>query len=183
MNEKQTLGEVRRHREFQVRPPALVSAVGFGSDAIIHLLAAVAQRCSIRAAIQRYPPGSHRFLHEFPGVQRRELMKFVTRKSRLKQMSPGFCLPALLLISFVPARMPADATAAGVTRPVSAIAAAQNPTEAETYRKLAAAKRKAAQNVPAKRECYLAWARYYDCLAAKIEAGDNRDCGKQPDDC
>lgn len=59
----------------------------------------------------------------------------------------------------------------------------QNPNQAESYRRLAAAKRKAAENVPAKRECYLAWARYYDCLAGKYQSGDNRDCGKEPPAC
>ena len=60
---------------------------------------------------------------------------------------------------------------------------AQNPSQAESYRRLAAGKRKAAENVPAKRDCYLAWARYYDCLAGKYETGDNRDCGKEPPAC
>jgi hypothetical protein len=59
----------------------------------------------------------------------------------------------------------------------------QNPTQAESYRRLAAAKRKAAENVPAKRDCYLAWAKYYDCLAGKYDTGDNRDCGKEPPAC
>ena len=59
----------------------------------------------------------------------------------------------------------------------------QNPNQAESYRRLAAAKRKAAENVPAKRDCYLAWARYYDCLAEKYQTGDNRDCGKEPPAC
>ena len=71
----------------------------------------------------------------------------------------------------------------GLVSHSSSAHAIQDPTEAENYRKLAAAKRKAAENVPAKRECYLAWARYYDCLADKLESGDNRDCGKEPDDC
>ena len=59
----------------------------------------------------------------------------------------------------------------------------QNPSQAESYRRLAAAKRKAAENVPAKRDCYLAWAKYYDCLAGKYETGDSRDCGKEPPAC
>jgi hypothetical protein len=59
----------------------------------------------------------------------------------------------------------------------------QNPNQAESYRRLAAAKRKAAENVPAKRDCYLAWARYYDCLAGRYQTGDNRDCGKEPPAC
>jgi len=61
--------------------------------------------------------------------------------------------------------------------------AIQNPGQAESYRRLAASKRKAAENVPAKRDCYNAWAKYYDCLAAKYETGDNRDCGKEPPAC
>jgi len=66
---------------------------------------------------------------------------------------------------------------------VKAGATAQNPGQAESYRRLAAAKRKAAENVPAKRDCYNAWANYYDCLALKYEKGDNRDCGKEPPAC
>ncbi len=71
------------------------------------------------------------------------------------------------------------------TRPVvkAGAHAIQNPTQAESYRRLAAAKRKAAENVPAKKDCYLAWAKYYDCLAGKYETGDNRDCGKEPPAC
>jgi hypothetical protein len=68
-------------------------------------------------------------------------------------------------------------------RPVVKGGAIQNPNQAESYRRLAAAKRKAADNVPAKRECYLAWARYYDCLAGKYQTGDNRDCGREPPAC
>jgi hypothetical protein len=68
-------------------------------------------------------------------------------------------------------------------RPVIKGGNPQNPNQAESYRRLAAAKRKAADNVPAKRDCYLAWARYYDCLAGKYETGDNRDCGKEPPAC
>lgn len=66
---------------------------------------------------------------------------------------------------------------------VSHVVAIQNPNQAESYRRLAAAKRKAADNVPAKRECYLAWARYYECLAGKYQTGDNRDCGQEPPAC
>jgi hypothetical protein len=57
----------------------------------------------------------------------------------------------------------------------------QDPIQAEKYRKLAEAKRREAQRVPEKRECYLAWARYYDCLAEREEAGDNRTCARPPD--
>lgn len=68
-----------------------------------------------------------------------------------------------------------------VANSVSSFArAVQDPNQAENYRKLAAAKRKAAQRVPERRACYEAWARYYDCLADKAETGDNKDCGAQP---
>ena len=59
----------------------------------------------------------------------------------------------------------------------------QDPNQAEEYRKLAAAKRKQAEQEPQKRDCYLAWARYYDCLADRAEAGDNRQCPPRPPDC
>ena len=71
----------------------------------------------------------------------------------------------------------------GNPQPVSHAHAVQNPNQADSYRRLAAAKRKAAENVPAKRECYLAWARYYDCVADRYQTGDNRDCGKEPPPC
>ena len=67
-------------------------------------------------------------------------------------------------------------------RAVSHAHTVQNPNQAESYRRLAAAKRKAAENFPAKRECYLAWARHYDCLAEKYQNGDNREC-KEPPPC
>ena len=66
---------------------------------------------------------------------------------------------------------------------VVSLYASQNPSQADSYRRLAAAKRRAAENVPAKRDCYNAWARYYDCLALRYETGDNRNCGKEPPPC
>ena len=68
-------------------------------------------------------------------------------------------------------------------KPLVKVRAMQNPSQAESYRRLAAAKRKAAENVPAKRDCYLAWAKYYDCVAGKYETGDARDCGREPPAC
>ena len=100
---------------------------------------------------------------------------------RLKQVVSGLIFATLLGAS-AHAAVVAKANANGPVWPVIA-AVSQNPGEAENYRKLAAAKRKAAQNVPAKRDCYLAWARYYDCLAARSETGDGRNCGAQPADC
>jgi hypothetical protein len=102
----------------------------------------------------------------------------VANQPRLRKMVPAFFMLPLLIITYGSARMPVNAGA-----PVVSLLTTQNPTEAESYRKLAAAKRKAAVNVPGKRDCYLAWARYYDCLAARSEAGDGRDCGAQPPDC
>jgi hypothetical protein len=110
-------------------------------------------------------------------------MKVRNKDSHRRRVFSVFLLLPLLLVIFLHARTPVNATAAVARKPVSVIRTPQNPNEAENYRKLAAAKRKAAENVPAKRDCYLAWARYYDCLAAKSEAGDYRDCGRQPDDC
>jgi hypothetical protein len=64
----------------------------------------------------------------------------------------------------------------------SANTAGQNPYQAQKYRKLAEAKRQEAERVPERRDCYLEWARYYDCLADREDAGDNRKCPR-PADC
>jgi hypothetical protein len=109
-------------------------------------------------------------------------MKVRHHHPRLRVAVPGLVL-TLLLMAGLPVRIPVQATAPVGNRIVSTGHMTQNPSEAESYRKLAAAKRKAAENVPAKRDCYLAWARYYDCLAARSESGDSRDCGAQPADC
>jgi hypothetical protein len=114
-------------------------------------------------------------------------MKVVDKEFRLRRMFPGFLL-LLLLLSFLYAPSPLNARATVEAKSVAAKSVAtgrapQSPEQAENYRKLAAAKRRAAENVPAKRDCYLAWARYYDCLAAKSDAGDNRDCGREPPYC
>ena len=111
------------------------------------------------------------------------LRKSTRKRARLmKLIRSSFFLQVLIICVFhtgvlskavAPRREPAVSTAH----------TPQNGNKAETYRKLAAAKRRAAENVPAKRDCYLLWARYYDCLADKLEAGDNRDCGKEPDEC
>lgn len=90
---------------------------------------------------------------------------------------------SLLLVTALSGKAPfkADGTVFGAAASTSHLR--QDPNQAENYRKLAATKRRAAENVPAKRDCYLAWARYYDCLAARSEAGDDRDCGARPPDC
>ena len=94
------------------------------------------------------------------------------------RVTSSFILLLLLIASLSYARPIVKAGAPhGVARVI------QNPNQADSYRRLAAAKRKAAENVPAKRDCYLAWARYYDCLAGKYETGDARDCGKEPPAC
>ena len=100
---------------------------------------------------------------------------------RLKKTVSGFVLATMLGASAQTAML--AKTKADVPARRARAVVSQNPGEAENYRKLAAAKRKAAQNVPAKRDCYLAWARYYDCLAARSETGDGRNCGAQPADC
>lgn len=95
-------------------------------------------------------------------------MRVQNRQSFRMKIIWGFVLSLLLVTSLL------------YTRPV---VKAQNPSQAESYRRLAAAKRKAAENVPAKRDCYNAWAKYYDCMALKYDTGDNRDCGKEPPAC
>jgi|SRR6185503_5423191 len=107
-------------------------------------------------------------------------MKSRNRHPRLRVVGKFLLLLALLISSFY-ARPVVNAGDTQRAEPVSS--AAQNPSQAENYRRLAAAKRKAAENDPARRDCYLAWARYYDCLADKYQSGDNRDCGKEPPDC
>ena len=108
-------------------------------------------------------------------------MKTQNRQS-FRMRATGSCvLLLLLMMSLLYAR---PVVKAGHPQIAPAVAhAIQNPSQAESYRRLAAAKRKAAENVPEKRDCYLAWARYYDCLAGKYETGDNRDCGKEPAAC
>lgn len=111
-------------------------------------------------------------------------MKFPTKEFHLRRVFPIFVLLLLLLsLLAAPSSRDARATATVAAKTVPAIHAPQNPEQAGHYRKLAAVKRRAAANVPAKRDCYLAWARYYDCLAAKSDAGDERDCGPEPHYC
>jgi hypothetical protein len=107
-------------------------------------------------------------------------MKAQKRQSFGKSVMCGF-----LLVAPVTSLLYAGPIVKGGEPPraVSHVHTIQNPHQAENYRRLAAAKRKAAENVPAKRDCYLAWARYYDCLAGKYQTGDNRDCGKEPPAC
>jgi hypothetical protein len=99
-------------------------------------------------------------------------MNTQNRQSFLMRVMGSFILLLLIIMSLLYAR-PEAARAHAI----------QNPSQAESYRRLAAAKRKAAENVPAKRDCYLAWAQYYECLAGKYETGDTRDCGKEPPAC
>ena len=104
----------------------------------------------------------------------------IRRSFRMRVMSSSVLL-LLLIVSLLYAR---PVVKAGDPHRRSTHARVmQNPSQADSYRRLAAAKRKAAENVPAKRDCYLAWARYYDCLAGKYETGDARDCGKEPPAC
>ena len=63
---------------------------------------------------------------------------------------------------------------------VGSVTPLQDPNQAENYRRLAAAKRKAGDRVPEKRQCYEAWAKYYDCLADRTEYGDGRECPAEP---
>lgn len=110
-------------------------------------------------------------------------MKPRCKYSGLRKLVLPLLVLLLSLITWLPGIMPAQATATAACTSASAPHLAQDPAQAENYRKLAATKRRAAENVPAKRDCYLAWARYYDCLAARSEAGDDRDCGARPPDC
>jgi hypothetical protein len=104
------------------------------------------------------------------------------RQSFRMRVTWSFILLLLMSMSLLYARPVVKAD--GPQRAEAAHArAVQNPSQAESYRRLAAAKRKAAENVPAKRDCYLTWAKYYDCLAGKYETGDSRDCGKEPPAC
>ena len=110
-------------------------------------------------------------------------MKVLSNYSHLKGLRPRLLALSLLLITCLSGTASFEAIITVVNASVSTTHLKQDPNQAENYRKLAATKRRAAENVPAKRDCYLAWARYYDCLAARSEAGDDRDCGARPPDC
>jgi hypothetical protein len=109
------------------------------------------------------------------------MMDFPTKAQR-RLLILSLVISAISLMASLPTLVSSG------TRSASAQAAfgrlrAQDANQAEKYRKLAEAKRKEAERAPEKRDCCLAWARYYDCLAERAGAGDNRPCPPRPPDC
>lgn len=86
-------------------------------------------------------------------------------------------LIAITFLTVYKSRIPSSAS---LESRVGSVSPLQDPNQAENYRRLAAAKRKAAERVPEKRQCYEAWAKYYDCLADRAEYGDGRACPAEP---
>lgn len=115
-------------------------------------------------------------------------MKTESRHQSAERTKPRFLVVALvmLLLSMLLAGIILTLNKSRINSATSIEARAgsaytlQDPNLAENYRRLAAAKRKAAERVPEKRQCYEAWAKYYDCLADRAEYGDSRECPAEP---
>lgn len=93
----------------------------------------------------------------------------------------GALLLALLLVSliaFAALSKRVDARAA-TTKLEAQVSAAQDPKQAEYYRKAAAAYRKQAERTSgSQRDCYNAWAAYYDCRAEQLETDSRKQCAQ-----
>lgn len=110
-------------------------------------------------------------------------MKAQNSQTRRIRLMRGLFLFPMLVMSLLPAKAPVIADFTQRVDALSRAHAHQDPNLAQKYRRLAEAKREEAERVPEKKNCYLAWARYYDCLAERADAGDNRQCPPRPEDC
>lgn len=84
---------------------------------------------------------------------------------------------AMLLISLVAFASLRNSVQVRAAASKTEESATQDPKQAAYYRRSAAAYRKQAERTSgSQRDCYYAWANYYDCKAEQLETNSRKQC-------